>query len=119
MRGSDTWGLKWQGGVQWAGLTILGPHWVPGSTRPKLGRYSWALGSRKAPLQVTSLLPRRKLESTGIVCGASGFCSPPWHCSFPHCTSLGTQWRVVKQGEAFPFPNPLPSFCSLCSYPHL
>lgn len=84
-------GFKWQGGVRWAGLTILDPHWVPGSTRPKSCGSSWAPGSKKAPLQVTSWLPRLTVESTGMACGASGLWSPPWHCSFPHCASLGTK----------------------------
>lgn len=82
-------GVKWQRGVGWAGLTILGPHWVPASTRPKSGRSSWAPGSTEAPLQVTSRLPRCTVESTGTACGTSALCSPPWHCSFPHRASLG------------------------------
>ena len=99
-------GLKWQGGVGWAGLTILGPHWVPDSTRPKSGRSRWVPGSTKAPLQVTWRLPRGMVESTGTMCGASALCSPPWHCSFPHCASLGTKCGVVKQRGVSPYPLP-------------
>lgn len=95
----------------WTGLTIAGPHGVPGSTRPTSGRSSWAPGSRKAPRQVTSPLSRRRVESTGITCGARGLCSPPWHCSLPHCASLGTNWRVKQHGgEGVPLsPGPSPA----------
>lgn len=90
------------GRVWVGGLTMAGPHWVPGSTRPRSGRTSWAPGSGKAPLQVTSRPSRRRVESTGIVCGASGLCSPPWHCSCPHCASLGTNWHVKQHGGGVP-----------------
>lgn len=62
---------------------------MPGSTRPKSSRSSWTPGSKNTPLQVTSSLPSPTEESTGTVCGGSGCCSPPRHCSFPHCASLG------------------------------
>lgn len=102
-----------EGGWQ-AGLTILGPHWVPASTVPKSGRSGPAPDSMKTPLQVTSRLPSWTVESTDTVYGASGFCWPPWHCSFPHRASLGTKERVVKQRE---MPPNLPRLCPLCSSP--
>ena len=108
-------GVKWQRGVGWAGLTILGPHWVPASTRPKSGRSSWAPGSTEAPLQVTSRLPRCTVESTGTACGTSALCSPPWHCSFPHRASLG---RSGGRQTAWCFSTPS-SPASLPSAPHL
>lgn len=70
----------------------------------------------KAPLQVTSWLPRWMVESTGTMYGGSRFRSPPWHCSFPHCASLGTKWRVVKQHEVSPFLQPIPQL--LLPNPH-
>lgn len=71
-------------GVEWNGLTILGPHWVPASTRPKSSRSIWASGSAKAPRQATSPPSKGTMESTGTVYGTRGLGSPPWHCSFPH-----------------------------------
>ena len=108
-------GLKWQRALGWAGLTILGPHWVPASTRPKSGRSNWAPGCTEAPLQVTSRLPRCTVESIGTACGTSALCSPPWHCSFPHCASLG---RSGGGQTAWCFSIPS-SPASLPSAPHL